>query len=151
MARGPGRAVPRPAGISDGRDRRPGPIAFFRDLAGAPPVVLAAPDRAFELFGLAGVRTATLPEARTRALPHLDESERNHLGQAFFSPESTDARRLQVLRTLGVDYVVVDLRDQPPDTVSACCATRRSSRCYRDPADVSPHLGRFVILRVRSE
>jgi hypothetical protein len=127
----------------------PGAIAFFRDLDGPPPVVLAAPDRAFELFGLAGVRTATLPEARTRALPRLDESERNHLGQAFFSPESTDGRRLQVLRELGVDYVVVDLRDQPPDTVSSILRDPALEPVYRDPADVSSHLGRFVILRVR--
>ena len=127
----------------------PGAIAFFRDLDGPPPVVLAAPDRAFELFGLAGVRTATLPEARTRALPRLDESERNHLGQAFFSPESTDARRLQVLRALKVDYVVVDLRGQPPDTVSAVLRDPALEPVYRDPAAVSSHLGRFVILRVR--
>ena len=126
-----------------------GGCAFFSDLGGPPPVVLAAPDRAFELFGLAGVRTATLPEARTRALPRLDESERNHLGQAFFSPESTDARRLQVLRELGVDYVVVDLRDQPPDTVSSILRDPALEPVYRDPADVSSHLGRFVILRVR--
>jgi hypothetical protein len=127
----------------------PGAIAFFRDLDGPPPVVLAAPDRAFELFGLAGVRTATLPEARTRALPRLDESERNHLGQAFFSPESTDARRLEVLRALRVDYVVVDLRDQPPDTVSAVLRDPALEAVYRDPPAVPSHLGRFVILRVR--
>jgi hypothetical protein len=128
----------------------PGTIGFFRGLAGPPPVVLAAPDRAFELFGLAGVRTATLPEARTRALPRLNESERNHLGQAFFSPESTDARRLQVLRELRVDYVVVDLRDQPPDTVSAVLRDPALEPVYRDPPAVPAHLGRFVILRVRS-
>jgi len=127
----------------------PGAIAYLRDLAGAPPVVLAAPDRAFELFGLAGVRTATLPEARTRALPHLNEARRNHLGQAFFSPESSDARRLQVLRALHVQYVVVDLRDQPPDVVTAVLRDPALEPVYRDPADVPAHLGRFVILRVR--
>ena len=94
------------------------------------------------------MRTATLPEAR-RTLPRLDESERNHLGQAFFSPESTDGRRLQVLRELGVDYVVVDLRDQPPDTVSSILRDPALEPVYRNPADVSSHLGRFVILRVR--
>jgi hypothetical protein len=127
----------------------PGAIDFFRRLAGPPPVVLAASDRAFELFGLAGVRTATLPEARTRALPHLNEAERNHLGQAFFSPESTDARRLQVLRALRVQYVVVDLRDQPPDVVTAVLRDPALEPVYRDPAAVPAHLGRFVILRVR--
>jgi hypothetical protein len=126
----------------------PGAIAFLRDLKGAPPVILAAPDRAFELFGLAGVRTATLPEARTRALPHLNESERNHLGQAFFSPESSDARRLQVLRALHVQYVVLDLRDQPPDVVSSVLRDPALDPVYRDPMDVPAHLGRFVILRV---
>jgi hypothetical protein len=127
----------------------PGAMDFFRRLAGPPPVVLAASDRAFELFGLAGVRTATLPEARTRALPHLNEAERNHLGQAFFSPESTDARRLQVLRALRVQYVVVDLRDQPPDVVTAVLRDPALEPVYRDPAAVPAHLGRFVILRVR--
>jgi hypothetical protein len=127
----------------------PGAVGFFRDLAGPPPVVLAEPQRAFELFGLAGVRTATLPEARTRALPHLNEAERNHLGQAFFSPETTDARRLQVLRALRVQYVVVDLRDQPPDVVTAVLRDPSLEPVYRDPADVPAHLGRFVILRVR--
>jgi hypothetical protein len=127
----------------------PGAIAFLRGLGSPPPVVLAPPDRAFELFGLAGVRTATLPEARTRALPHLDESERNHLGQAFYSPESTDARRLQVLHDLHVQYVVVDLRNQPPDVVSGVLRDPALEPVYRDPADVPAHLGRLVILRVR--
>jgi hypothetical protein len=128
----------------------PGAAAFFRDLPGSPPVVLADPQRAFELFGLAGVRTATLPEARTRALPRLDEARRNHLGQAFFSPETTDARRLQVLRELHVQYVVVDLRDQPPDVVTAVLRDPAFDPVYRDPAGLPAHLGRFVILRVRS-
>jgi hypothetical protein len=127
----------------------PGAIAFFRGLGVPPPVVLAPSDRAFELFGLAGVRTATLPEARTRALPLLDEAERNHLGQAFFSPETSDARRLEVLRTLRVQYVVLDLRDQPPDVVSTVLRDPALAPVYRDPVDVPAHLGRFVILRVR--
>jgi hypothetical protein len=127
----------------------PGAIDYLRRLGGPPPVVLAPPDRAFELFGLAGVRAAILPEARTRALPHLNEAERNHLGQAFFSPESTDARRLEVLRKLDVQYVVVDLRDQPPDVVTSVLHDPALDPVYRDPADVPAHLGRFVILRVR--
>jgi len=127
----------------------PGAIAFFRRLGNPPPVVLAPPDRAFELFGFAGVRTATLPEARTRALPLLDETERNHLGQAFFSPETTAARRRALLRKLHVQYVVVDIRDQPPDVVTAILHDPALDPVYRDPADVPAHLGRFVILRVR--
>ena len=54
-----------------------------------------------------------------------------------------------MLRELGVDYVVVDLRDQPPDTVSSILRDPALEPVYRDPADVSSHLGRFVILRVR--
>ena len=127
----------------------PGAATFFRRLDGPPPVVLAPADREFELYGLADVRVAILPEARTRALPLLDEAGRNHLGQAFFSPETTAARRLEILRMLQVDYVMLDLRDQPPDVLREILRDPDLEHVYEDPPNVPEHLGRFAVLRVQ--
>jgi hypothetical protein len=127
----------------------PGVVQEFRRLPGPAPVVLGDPQRLFELFAFADIRAAVLPEARTRAVPKLDEASRNHLGQVFFSLETTDARRNQILRRLHVDYVLLDLRDQPPDVLRRIMADPELAFVYRDPADVPDHLGRFEILRVK--
>jgi hypothetical protein len=127
----------------------PGVVREFRRLPGPAPVVLGDPQRLFELFAFADVRAAVLPEARTRAVPRLDEASRNHLGQAFFSLETTDRRRDQILRRLHVDYVLLDLRDQPPDVLRRIMADPALAFVYRDPPDVPDHLGRFEILRVK--
>jgi hypothetical protein len=128
----------------------PGAVAAFRRLPGPPPVVLGDPQRLFELFAFADVRAAVLPEARTRAVPQLDESGRNHLAQAFFSLETTAAQRNAILRRMHVSYVLLDLRDQPPDVVRRIAADPALQLIYRDPADVPDHLGRFEILRVNA-
>jgi hypothetical protein len=129
----------------------PGAIRFFRHAPVPDPVVLAQPDRAFELFGFADVRVADLPEARTRALPRLDEAGRNRLEQSFFSPETTPARRAQILRGMRVDYVMLDLRDQPPDVLRRILRDPGLRLVYRDRPDEPSHLGRFAILRVRTQ
>jgi hypothetical protein len=112
--------------------------------------VLGDPQRLFELFAFADIHTAILPEARTRAVPKLDEAGRNHLGQAFFSLETTTAGRNAILRRLKVDDVMLDLREQPPDVVRRIEADPDLRVVYRDPADTPAHLGRFEILRVKS-
>lgn len=127
----------------------PGVVREFRRLPGPAPVVLGDPQRLFELFAFADIHTAVLPEARTRAVPKLDEASRNHLGQVFFSLETTERRRNQILRRLHVDYVLLDLRDQPPDVLRRIMADPALAFVYRDPADVPDHLGRFEILRVK--
>jgi hypothetical protein len=127
----------------------PGVAREFRRLPGPAPVVLGDPQRLFELFAFADIRAAVLPEARTRAVSKLDEASRNHLGQAFFSLETTDRRRNQILRRLDVDYVLLDLRDQPPDVLRRIMADPALAFVYRDRADVPDHLGRFEILRVK--
>jgi hypothetical protein len=127
----------------------PGVVRAFRRLPGPAPVVLGDPQRLFELFAFADIRAAVLPEARTRAVPKLDEASRNHLGQSFFSLETTNARRNQILRRLHVAYVLLDLRDQPPDVLRRIMADPALAPVYRDPPDVPDHLGRFEILRVK--
>jgi hypothetical protein len=128
----------------------PGAIRFFHHAPVAEPVVLAQPDRSFELFGFADVRVADLPEARTRAVPKLDEAGRNHLEQAFFSPETSPARRAQILRGMHVDYVMLDLRGQSPDVLRTILSDPGLALVYRDRPDEPSHLGRFAILRVRA-
>jgi hypothetical protein len=128
----------------------PGAVAAFRRLHGPPPVVLGDPQRLFELFAFADVRAAVLPEARTRAVPKLDERELNHLEQAFFALETTTPERNAILHRLHVGYVLLDLRDQPPDVLARIVADPALRVVYRDPADVPDHLGRFEILRVNA-
>jgi hypothetical protein len=128
----------------------PGAVAAFRRLPGPPPVVLGDPQRLFELFAFADVRAAVLPEARTRAVPKLDDARLNHLEQSFFSLETTNARRNAILRALHVSYVLLDLRDQPPDVLRRIVADPALQLVYRDPSDVPDHLGRFEILRVKA-
>jgi hypothetical protein len=127
----------------------PGVVHAFRHMPGVP-VVLGDPQRLFELFAFADIHTAILPEARTRAVPKLDEAGRNHLGQAFFSLETTTAGRNAILRRLKVDDVMLDLREQPPDVVRRIEADPDLRVVYRDPSDTPAHLGRFEILRVKS-
>ena len=126
----------------------PGVVTAFRRIHGPPPIVLGDPQRLFELFAFANIRVAVLPEARTRAVPKLDEHELNHLEQSFFSLETTTAQRDAILARMHVAYVLLDLRDQPPDVLARIMADPALTRVYRDPADVPDHLGRFEILRV---
>lgn len=128
----------------------PGAVSAFKRVHGAPPVVMGDPGRLFELYAFADVRAAILPEARTRAVPRVDEARLNHLGQEFFSLETTAARRNAILRELHVSYVLLDLRDQPPDLLRRIIADPALHEIYRDPADVPDHLGRFEILRVNT-
>jgi hypothetical protein len=128
----------------------PGVAAAFRRIHGPPPVVLGDPQRLFELFAFANIRAAVLPEARTRAVPKLDEHDLNHLAQSFFSLETTTAERNAILARLHVSYVMLDLRDQPPDVLARIMADPALRRVYLDPADVPDHLGRFEILRVNA-
>jgi hypothetical protein len=128
----------------------PGVAAAFGRISGPPPVVLGDPQRLFELFAFADIRVAVLPEARTRAVPKLDEHGLNHLEQAFFSLETTTAQRNAILTRMHVAYVMLDLRDQPPDVLQRIMADPALTRIYRDPADVPDHLGRFEILRVNA-
>ena len=128
----------------------PGAVSVFRRVHGPPPVVMGDPGRLFELYAFADVRAAILPEARTRAVPRVDEARRNHLGQEFFSLETTVARRNAILLELHVSYVLLDLRDQPPDVLRRIIADPALREIYRDPADVPDHLGRFEILRVNT-
>jgi hypothetical protein len=128
----------------------PGVVSAFRRLDASPPVVMGDPQRLFELYAFADVRTAVLPEARTRALPRLDESRLNHLGEEFFALETTASRRNAILLRLHVSYVLLDLRDQPPDVLGRIIADPALRVIYRDPADVPDHLGRFEILRVNT-
>ena len=128
----------------------PGAAAAFRRIPGPPPVVLGDPQRLFELFAFADIRAAVLPEARTRAVPRLDESRVNHRAQSFFSLETTAAQRAAILRRLHARYVLLDLRDQPPDVVAQILADPALRVIYRDPVDTPDHLGRFVILRANA-
>jgi hypothetical protein len=128
----------------------PGVVAAFRRIGGSAPVVLGDPQRLFELFAFADIRAAVLPEARTRAVPKLDEHELNHLEQSFFSLETTTAERNAILVRLHVSYVMLDLRDQPPDVLARVMADPALTRIYLDPASVPDHLGRFEILRVNA-
>ncbi|MEP6642830.1 MAG: hypothetical protein ABJB93_13095, partial [Gaiellales bacterium] len=128
----------------------PGAVSVFKRVHGSPPVVMGDPQRLFELYAFADVRTAILPEARTRAVPRVDEARLNHLGAEFFSLETTAARRNAILLQLHVSYVLLDLRDQPPDLLRRIIADPALREIYRDPADVPDHLGRFEILRVNT-
>ena len=129
----------------------PGAVAAFRRLPGPPPVVLGDPQRLFELFAFADVRAAVLPEARTRAVPKLDESRLNHLEQAFFSLETTAAHRNAILRSAA--RVLRAARPARPAARRAAADRGRPgapASIYRDPANVPDHLGRFEILRVKA-
>ena len=110
-------------------DPPPARSRFLRSLSGPPPVILAQPDR-----GLRALRAGRRPhgdaaggaDARASA---PDESERNHLGQAFFSPESSDARRLEAPARLHV--AVRRPRPARPAAgrrLEPSFATRRSNR-----------------------
>ena len=110
--------------------------------------MLGDPQRLFELFAFADVRAAVLPEARTRAVPKLDESwSTTH---RVFSLDPTAAHRNAILRRLHASYVLLDLRDQPPDVLRRILADPALHVIYRDPATTPDHLGRFVILRVNA-
>jgi hypothetical protein len=83
-------------------------------------------------------------------VPKLDEHSLNHLEQSFFSLETTTAQRNAILVRLHASYVMLDLRDQPPDVLARVMADPALTPVYRDPADVPDHLGRFEILRVNA-
>ena len=69
-----------PPGVRDGADHAPAPWRPSAASTARRRSCWAIPQRLFELFAFADVRAAVLPEARTRAVPRLDESGLNHLG-----------------------------------------------------------------------
>jgi hypothetical protein len=125
----------------------PGVVRWFRHHEQPRPVVLGPPDIIFQLVGYADVKAQALPEARTRAEPKAQAAQRRHDEQTFFSPETSAARRLAILRRWRVDLVLLDLRDQPPDVLAQLLADPSFEPLYRDPLDVPAVRGRFVILR----
>jgi hypothetical protein len=112
---------------------------FFRRLPGPTPVVLGEEHRVFELVGYADVYAVALPEARSRAEPKVDTTQRLADEQRFFDPATTIAARSEILRRRDVDYVLVDTRDQA--AIAPAILGQPGLRIvYRGP--------RFVILRV---
>ncbi len=126
----------------------PGAVHFFRDHDHPIPVVLGEEHRLYELIGDATVYAQALPEARTRAEPKADAPERRQDEIEFFTPGTSDARRAEIIRRWGVDYVMVDLRGQK-DVAREILSDRQLQVVYTDPPGVPSTLGRFVILRVR--
>jgi hypothetical protein len=128
----------------------PGVVGFFRGAGdGRPPVVLGDTDDVFQLVGMAAVYAQALPEARTRAEPKVAAPARRHDVQAFFSAETRPEERAAIVRRWHVDYVLLNLRDQPPDVVAQVMDDPALSVAYRDPASVPRTLGRFAVLRAR--
>jgi hypothetical protein len=112
---------------------------YFRSLKGPPPVVLGEEHRVFELVAYANVYAAALPEARSRAEPKVDTTDRLADEQRFFDAATTIAARSDILRRWNVDYVLLDLRDQA--AIAPAILGQPGLRVvYRGP--------RFVILRV---
>jgi hypothetical protein len=112
---------------------------YFRAHPGPPPVVLGEEHRVFELLAYADVYAAALPEARSRAEPKENTQARRQLEQAFFDPDTSSARRTQILKQLDVDYVLLDTRGQAA-VAPQILAQPGLTVVYRGP--------RFVILRV---
>jgi uncharacterized protein DUF6541 len=112
---------------------------YFRRLSGPAPVVLGEEHRLFELVAYANVYAAALPEARSRAEPKVDTTDRLADEQRFFDAATTIAERSDILKRWNVDYVLVDLRDQA--AIAPAILGQPGLRVvYRGP--------RFVILRV---
>ena len=111
-------------------------------------MVLGEEHRLYELIGDATVYAQALPEARTRAEPKADAPERRQDEIEFFTPGTSDARRAEIIRRWGVDYVMVDLRGQK-DVAGEILSDPQLQVVYTDPPGVPSTLGRFVILRVR--
>jgi len=112
---------------------------YFRSLKGPAPVVLGEEHRVFELVAYANVYAAALPEARSRAEPKVDTTDRLDDEQRFFDAATTIAERSDILKRWDVDYVLVDLRDQAA-IAPAILGQPELRVVYRGP--------RFVILRV---
>jgi len=112
---------------------------YFRAQPGPPPVVLGEEHRVFELLAYADVYAAALPEARSRAEPKENTQARRQLEQTFFDPDTSSARRTQILKQLDVDYVLLDTRGQAT-VAPQILAQPGLTVAYRGP--------RFVILRV---
>jgi hypothetical protein len=112
---------------------------YFRRLVGPAPVVLGEEHRVFELVAYANVYAAALPEARSRAEPKVDTTDRLGDEKRFFDAATTIAARSEILARWNVDYVLVDLRDQA--AIAPAILGQPGLRVvYRGP--------RFVILRV---
>jgi hypothetical protein len=93
----------------------------------------------FELLAYADVYAAALPEARSRAEPKENTQARRQLEQTFFDPDTSSARRTQILKQLDVDYVLLDTKGQA-NVAPQILAQPGLTVAYRGP--------RFVILRV---
>jgi hypothetical protein len=112
---------------------------FFRGLQGPMPVVLGEEHRVFELLGYADVYAVALPEARSRAEPKVDTTQRLSDEHRFFNAATTIAARTDILRRWDVNYVLVDTQDQA--AIAPAILGQPGLRiAYRGP--------RFVILRV---
>jgi hypothetical protein len=112
---------------------------YFRRLTGPAPVVLGEEHRVFELVAYANVYAAALPEARSRAEPKVDTTDRLGDEERFFDAATTIAERSEILARWNVDYVLVDLHDQR--AIAPAILGQPGLRVvYRGP--------RFVILRV---
>jgi hypothetical protein len=82
---------------------------------------------------------AALPEARSRAEPKENTQVRRQLEQTFFDPDTSSARRAQILKQLDVGYVLLDTKGQA-NVAPKILAQPGLTVAYRGP--------RFVILRV---
>jgi hypothetical protein len=120
----------------------PDVVRVFRSLPGSPPVVLGSEHRVFELMAYANIYAAALPEARSRAEPKVDTQGRLAAALRFFDEKTTSAQRTDILRSLGVDYVLLDLQGQSAVS-SQILAQPGLTAVYRGP--------RFVVLRVNRE
>jgi hypothetical protein len=127
-----------------------GLVAFLRHHDASLPVVLAPADGsradgysgiAYQLVGNADVYTVAISEAHSRAEPKNDPAQRRRNVRQFFAPGTSDARRSELLRRYGVEFVVAN-RDRQRAVLPTLRAMSALEQVYEDE--------RFVVFRVRS-